>query len=653
MKRNLPKRWASMVVCASLAGPAWCEAVEPPQVQEAQQAYDKGDYTLAVKLYEQAIEAQPLLRDDAAVVDALQRAEARVYYATGSTLHAEGEYAAAADQFMDAIAKDSEYKLAYAALADAQRAGIRKHLLAAITSADLADLLAAKQSLEKTLVMGGKGNEQVMTALKSIVAPDEVFDQETRDALTEAQRLANDRQWKLAEDQLRSVVEKAPLMLPARAELTRVQRAKKMSTDLTDEGAVLITQKRLTPALEKLASATTVWPYNKRAAELLENIETKVKRANALAVESEKLAEDGQWNDALSKADEALDIDPSHPDARTRRSIARRGLVKQQMAEAGEAIDERQYAEARGLIEQAQALYPNNRWSRKQLGRYQYQLGNDAVAGDQPGHAMLRFVLADRLGADVHSLRALEKKLLTEADASYRITISPHTPEFGVSADQLASAFTTPGVGVGDEDDIVPNAALDADNQPAAPRYRVSVKINETDIELRRTGPTLPSYEVVPTGLGVHTSLGIGESWEKYGTLDCSVAIYDQTTGGFIKGWAMQRWVRHGERKQSLINTAWSNRYWTLPSDESIAQELAADMADQLERAIDDAVHLARALDLRRSAKTLAKKDPDQALELQVSAVVLAGQVRRRQSLIELNQMARELDERQPVPATK
>lgn len=649
---STPVRWCvSAVVCVASA---WSSVAGP--VEDAQQASQRGDYAIAVERFEQAAQAMPELLDDASFMSSWRFAESRAAYALGTTLHKQGEYNAAADAFLRAIAKDSGYELAYAALADAQRAGVQQHLLAALDAADQGDLLTAKRRLEESLVLGGGADQQVAAALASIAEPEKTFDKAVLDQLAEARRLGDDRQWGLAERQLLALVKAEPLMLPARAELTRASRFKSMSEAMTDEAATLIAQQRLSPALEKLASAATVWPYNKRAAELLGSVEAQIKRANAIVEEARQLAAKADWRAANEKVNEALAIDPSLAEARAVRSEVRVGLVKMLADDAQAALAGGDIKRTRELIDRGEVYWPNNRWTRRVFADYQLVLAEKAARAGRTGEAYLRTLLAARDAQVNDKLEAMEQAMLRDADATYAYSIEPNNPSLGVSSAQLADALAGQAYSspkqvalirlTHDGEVIAPNAPGD---DTANPRYVVRVRITDTDIDLRQRDGVLAL-----NGSGIGTTdtvtVGGGHYWEKYGTVDAAVSVFDQATGQPIDAWTAGRWANYTDRQQYVIGQTWNTSYWTLPTDESIAAQLARDLAARLQPTVEEVVTLARARVLSETAQELDKAQPAEAMDLRVSAVLLAGTVNPREARRELRKMAEQLDQDQPAP---
>lgn len=646
------------LVSAVLCG-AWVFSAAASPVEDAGRAYDRGDYSLAADLYERAAEQTPALKDDKAFVTAWRKAEARVAYATGSRLHKEGEYGAAADQFMRAIGKDSDFELAYAALADAQQAGIRQHLLAAVEAADNGDLLTAKNRLERSLVLGGGSNDQVTTAINSIAKPEETFDKKTLDKLAEAKRLGKDRQWGLAEQQLTELVKQTPLMLPARAELSRAQRYKNMSVAMTDEAAALITQKRLSPALAKLSSATSVWPYNQRAAELLESVEAQVKRAAALVDEARKLSEQADWRGANEKLVDALAIDPSHADARALRSKVRVGLVKMLGEQAQAELDEGNVARARELLDRADQYWANNRWTRTGFSAYQLVLMQQAEEAGRTGEAYLRALLASRQDEATFRIPQMERAMLREAGATYSYKIDSTTPAIGVDSGALATALSAQAYATHRSPltcTAIVHGALaiepgaDAPDK-AEPRYTVRVVITETDVDLRQRSNGLTTH--IGTTFGDTSIAGHTHYWEKYGYVDAQVQVFDNQTGERVDSWSAHRWANYTDRQQYVVGRSWNTSYWTLPTDDAIESRLANDLSEAIQTAVDESIALARARALRDAADELEKDNPSAALDQRVAAVVLAGQVNTRQARQELRRMARDLDKQHPTGMPK
>lgn len=663
-------RWCAIAVLSSALS---CSVFAGP-VEDAERAYEQRDYALAVTLYQQAAEATPALRDDEAFMAGWRRAEARAAYDQGTRLHTEHQYDAAVEKFMLAIAKDSELELAYTALEDAQRAGIQLHLLESLEAADQGDLLTAKKHLEQSLVLGGGAEKQITTALASIVEPDTVFDEATLKQLTDAQLLASDRQWELAEQKLKALVLQAPLLLPARAELSRVSGIKSLSVTLTDEAVALIAQQRLSPAHEKLASATTVWPYNKRAAELLESLEAKLKRVQALVEDADRLQAAQDWRSAYEKLAEALAIDPSHADARSLRSQVRVGLVKMLSEEARTALAEGDTARARELIDRGDAYWRNNRITRLALADYQVALSDRALDAGHNGEAYLRALLASRDVAIDSRLSNLERAFINDTQARYVYDIVPYSPSIGVGsgeligalASQAASPYNEPASCIRfmhgqTEIDLGPppavqandNADENADNNNDAdrpqPQYHVRIQITSSDIDLRQRQST--GLNVTGTTFGTDNVAFNSHYWEKYGTVQADILITDLNTGQEIGQWNSSRWANYTDRRQYVIGNTWQDSYWTLPTDEEIAARLAQDLAAQIHPQVVEAITLAQARSLQASADALANDDPARALDLQVSAVILAGQINPRPARIELWRLARELDQQQPTPA--
>lgn len=650
---RVPLRRTWFLVCGCAL--TWSAMAGP--VEDAQQAYDRGDYTRAVDRYNDAAEASPTLRSDPSFMKSWQQAEARVAYQVGSKLHAERAYSAAVEQFMHAIGKDPSYKLAYAALEDAQRAGIQQHLLRALESADRGDLLAAKRELESSLVLGGSGDPQVKTALAGIVQPEQTFDEATLAKLAEARRLGDDRQWELAERQLMTIVKQHPLLLAARAELTRATRLKTMSVTMTDQAAALIAQQRLSPALEKLAGAASIWPYNDRAAELLESVETKVKRAESLVEVARQHANNTDWRDANEKLLEALAIDPSNAKARALRSEVRVGLVSMLGEDARAALGAGDTQRARTLLDRGMEYWPNNRWTRGDLAQYQLALSEKAAEADRTGEAYLRALLASRDAVVTHQLNAMERSFLNQTQARYAYDIEPSTQPFGVESTTLTNALSAQAAGSREQHISCirlqhGEAAIDRfveAHEQADARFLVRVRITDTDIDLRQRSNGAIAYNGTSFGNTGQYAFNNNHYWEKYGKVDAAVVIIDQTTGKEIDRWTANRWANYTDRQQYVIDRQWNDSYWTLPTDEAIETRLARDLAADIQPAVEQAITLAKAKSLRRGADAMEKQDPAAAMDQRVSAVILAGQINPRDARRELRRMAKALDEAYPT----
>lgn len=650
---RVPMRWCLSAVLGSLLT---CSVIAGP-VEDARLAFDRGEYHRAADLYEQAAKQQPGLRDDQAFMADWRKAESRIAYEIGVDLAAEREYDAAVNLFMTAVAKDDQYKEAFAALEDARRAGIQQHLLVAMQSADEGDLLTAKKRLERSLVLGGGAYEQINTAIASIADPASAFDEETLGRLAEAKRLAGDRQWGLSEAQLKSLVRDAPLLLPARAELSRVGGIKALSVSLTDAAASLIAEQRLSPALDKLASATRVWPYNERAAQMLESIDAKIKRALALVEEADALQQQADWRGAYEKVNAALAIDPSLPQARAMRSTVRIGLVQMLSEQALAALEQGDTKQARQLIERGDQFWPNNRWTRQAFADYQLTLAEDAAQAGHAGEAYLRTLLASRHRSLNSDLSARENAFVDDAQATYSYDVAPSTPTIGVGSADLLAALATQANGWQDGPAscvlmLHGGQQLERGAQLAeadAAGYRVSVRITETDIDLRQRN----NGTISTNGLTFGENSGAFNShyWEKFGDVRVAVLITDAKTGNGIKRFNSYRWANYTDRQQYVIGNTWRDQYWTLPTDEAIAGRLAGDLAAQIHPQIVESVTLAKASALRNAADELAGEQPDAALNQRVAAVILAGQINPRQAKIELWKMAKQIDQDESNPA--
>ncbi|MFN3168093.1 MAG: tetratricopeptide repeat protein [Phycisphaeraceae bacterium] len=643
---RVPVRWC---VSAVLGGCLACSAFGTP-VEDAQRAFDQGEYNRAATIYEQAAERSPGLLEDEAFMAGWRKAESRIAYATGVDLAAEREYDAAVNLFMTAVAKDGDYQEAFDALEDARKAGINQHLLVAMESADKGDLLTAKRRLERSLVLGGGAYEQITTALASIADPASAFDEKILDRLAEAQRLASDRQWALSEQQLQSLVRDAPLLLPARSELSRVAGIRQLSVTLTDEAAALIAEQRLSPALEKLAGATRIWPYNERAAQMLESVEAKIKRALALVEEADALQAQGDWRSAYEKVTDALAIDPSQPDARAMRSKVRIGLVRMLCDQALAALEQGDTDQARRLIERGDQFWPNNRWSRQAFADYQLALAEAATQAGHTGEAYLRTLLASRQRSLGGELNMMERAFVDDARATYSYDVALSTPTVGVGSADLLGAMATQAHGWRPEPAscilmLHDGRELDRGAKPAdadAAGYRVHVQITETDIDLRQRN----NGTIATNGLAFGQNSGAFNShyWEKFGEVRVAVRITDAKTGDAVASFNGYRWANYTDRQQYVIGNTWREQYWTLPTDASIAARLARDLAAQVHPQVVEAITLAKAKAMWDGATMLSHDFPYQAMNQRVASVILAGQINPRQAKIELWKMAKQID---------
>lgn len=602
-----PRRLGGWVVCGVLAGAgAWVLA---PGVAQAQ---------------------------DTASVSASAEREARLAYEAGLLLHREGSFEAAAEQFVQAIGQDPSMGRAYAALTDAQVMASRDRVLRALRAADEGDLANAQRHAQKAVEMDGE-NPQAVAIAQSFADPSALLTAAQRTAFEQATRLTDDQQWRLARQQFAALVEQVPLFLPGRAALHRATHFEGRAVEMANRGIALMQQRRLGPAVEQLAGAVAVWPYHPDAAASLEQAQTMQRNAEATAQRATAAFAAADYEHALQLAEEARAQDRSNATARGIVRDAQRGLadlaVQQgatQLAEGDFAAAKQAYAEALEHI----GGFPDAR--RGMARAYDAQAQQLADEG-RPGAALLAYQAGrvhDRAGMS-RAAERVGRRILADTGATFSLHVPAHDPALGVSSDTLHAELAGRRL---------PSHLARADDLGA--RYSVEVRINQTDVELRRIRNAGSSY--------LHSNgLASGYTrWEKRGTVACTITITDRETDATVRRWNADRWVTFSDSQQYVVGSTWRRSYWTLPSDDEVASRLADDLADVVWPEVRAAVTMARARALRDAAEELADDgDAAGSLELRVAATLLAGQENPREGEHALRELARAFDaEHTPEP---
>lgn len=627
----MPSRpFARLTTTALLAGllAAPCLPVFAGTLDDAATAAEAGHYLEAVRLYDQALVEDPTLGEDADYRTARTQAESAVAYQTGVLLHREGEYEAAIEAFIQAIGIDNDNQAALAALSDAQFAAARSRFDAAIAAADGGDLLTARDHLRNARNLGGV-NASIDTALQSITDPAQAFEQDTLDRLAEAQRIANDLQWGLAENQFAALVEAQPLLLPARAGLHQAMHFKQRSMDLTTQGEDDLANERLGPAAEAFAGAAAIWPYNPTAGKLLEEVELRMAKAVELTDQARAQLDAGELQAAYETAQQARQQDLSSGPAQDVLRDATR-LLAEDYAEQGMAeLADENFDASRDLFVQSFEVSRGSRAARMGMTAWHLTLAALAEDGDREGIALLHYLAANEYGIEVteEQSNAAESAILRESAASYRLRVGGGNADLGVGAGELASAIagrdTAPWLSAAVGEDV--------------PQYLVSVQITATDINLRR---------IQNTAVVDHTFGGFSggfAGYEKRGTLDCDIAISDPTTGDIIERWQASRWTSHRDRRQYIIGQTWQESYFTLPDDDEIEAQLSRAVAREVWPRLQSVMTRHRATRLAAEAEALGEAgEQDAALDKLVAAHVLMGQVERREALGELRDLMRQ-----------
>ncbi|XAL98491.1 hypothetical protein OT109_12990 [Phycisphaeraceae bacterium D3-23] len=548
-------------------------------------------------------------------------------YETGLLLHREGEFEAAVEQFYEAIGHDPSLQRAYAALTDAQVSGARNRLLLAIRAADEGDLLAARRHTQRAMALDG-GNEHIRAAAQSFGPIEDALIATQQHAFTQGQALADEQNWRLARERFEALIETAPLYLPARAAKQRAAHFENRSIELANQGTALMQQHRLGPALESLAAASAIWPYHPDASETAEQVEAQIADAQALAGRAANAVAAGDLEEALGLAQSATAIDSSNAQARGAVRDAERGLAERYSVQGDEQLEAGDFAAARAHYVQAfeyVGYYPD---ARRGMAQAYLGEGQALWLSGRSGAALLAFLAGeshDRSAVN-DAISQLRREMLSQFDVTLTIDVPEHAPAIGVESRalwaELATAPLSPYM-----------ARADADEA----RYAVEVRINDTDVELRRTRTTQSTY-------GNSSGYATGYTqWEKRGTLDCTVTITDTASGEVVRRWDANRWVTHTDRQQYVVGTTWRRSYWTLPSDDEVEGRLARDLVNEVWPDIRAAVTLARARDLRDQADMPPfAQTPEQTLELRVASTLLAGQVNEREGDAALRELARE-----------
>ena len=594
---------------------------------DAAAAAEAGQYHEAVRLYEQALSEDAALAEDEDFRRARAAAESKLAYQVGLLLHREGEYEAAIEQFITAIGKDAGNEPALAALTDAQFAAARARFNAALDAADAGNLLAAKQHLQRSADLGGPG-PAVTTALDSIERPEEAFEKEVLDKLAAADELAADQQWQLASMRYAELIAEHPLLLPARAGMHKAEYFRDRSMQLAAEGEDHLANERLGPAAQALAGAVAIWPYHPDAGQKLAEVELRLAKAVELTAQARAQLDAGELAAAYESAQNARRQDLSSGPAQEVLREATRRLAEDLSAQGMAALGEEKFDQARGKFVEAFEVSRGSREARKGMTAWHMTLAERAAFDGRDGLALLHYMAADEYGVVPTRDQAnqAEGTLLREANATYHLRVGGGNGQIGVSSGELANALA-----LRDEQVWLSTAAGEE-----LPGYLVTVQITESDVALRKIDG-IPAFGT----LGGET---VGFSgWEKRGTLACDVAVSIPSTGDMIDNWQATRWNSFADRKQYVVGQTWQDSYWTLPSDDEVEDQLARAMARELWPRIRDTITAHRAQALAAQADALEQEGKTaEALDLRVTAVVLLGQLERRESLSALREMMRQ-----------
>lgn len=564
-----------------------------------------------------------------AAVSAERQREGRLAYETGLLLHEQGEYEAAIGVLIESIAADPSREEAYRALTAAQVEGAQARLALALDAADGGDLPAAARHARKAAELDGE-NHDAVAAARSITDPSAVLTAAQHERFDQAQSLTDDRQWGLARRQLAALVAEAPLFLPGRSALQRAAYFEGRANAMANEGVALMQQHRLTPAVEQLSGAVGIWPYHPDAGASLEQALAGQRRAVGLAEDAVSAMGEDELDTALDLARQALAVDSANAQARGLERDARRSLAQRATTRGNHSRQAERYDAARDHYHEALDIVPGYPDARRGLAQTYLGQGRSLADEGRPGAALLAY-----LAGGEHDRRAVrgaladgEQALLgrDELAVSYAIDVPDHTSALGVGSAGLLAELRTQR-----HPDYL-RRGVDADET----RYGVRVRITDTDITLRRVRSASSSY--YSTG-GVASGY---TRWEKRGGVDCTVTITDRATGAVVDTWDANRWVTFSDTQQYVVGSSLQRSYWTLPSDSAIADRLARDLADAVWPAVRDRLTLARAQALlAESVELSAAGDADAALEREVAATVLAGQVNGREGERALRELAR------------
>jgi len=600
-----------------------------PLIDDARTSAQAGDHALAIRLFERALSQDPALYDNAQVIADYNAARARLSYETGLVLHRAGEFEAAAAQFFEAIAADDSLGVAYAALTDAQVAGARDRLERAVSAATEGDLRTAQEHLHAAVILDGENNA-VNEALASIDNAEQYLTQDQQAQLERADALADERQWDLASQSLRALLEEAPLCLPALSAVHRTDHFQARATEFADRGAALLLQGRLEPAMEEYASAVAIWPYHPSAADELEQLEANVRRARSLGDQAQQAAEAGEMERALDLSRQSLEIDRSSQVARRTLNTAQRGLADVMVANGDAHLEEGELAKAHAAYAAALERIHGYPSARRGMASVYLAEGQSMEADDRDGAALLTYLAGFEHDRRVmnDALTQVQDAVLNQSASSYAMTLPNYDPVVGVSDDILGAVLARqPGVSFLNQA-IVDDA-----------RFEVNVAITDSDVTLRRTRNSGSSYFNTN---GYATSEA---QWEKRGHVNCTIIITDRVTGEEVDRWDANRWTTHRDSQQYVVGSTWRRSYWTLPSDTEVASRLAGDLADDIWPDIARKLTLAYARNLMDESR--AARDAGnaaEALELRVRATLLAGQVNDREGQSEMRRLAREND---------
>ncbi|MEM9021142.1 MAG: hypothetical protein AAGC44_11300 [Planctomycetota bacterium] len=606
-----------------LAGPVVADTLS-----EARAAAEAGQYHEAVRLYEQALGENTQLASDPAFVRSWAEAESMLAYEVGLLLHREGEFEPAIEQFIKAIGKDPENQAAHAALADAEFASARARFRAALAAADGDNLLAARDHLNRARALGGT-DPAIAQALASIERPGEAFEQAILDKLAAADELAAEKQWQLASMRYAELVEVEPMLLPARAGYFKAEYFRDRSMQLAAEGTDHLANERLGPAAEALAGAVAIWPYHPDAGKKLQEVQLRVAKAVELTAQARAQLDTGDYRAAYGSAENARQQDLSSGPAQDVLREATR-LLTNQLAEQGmAALADEDFVASRAKFVEAFEVSRGSRAARKGMTAWHMTRAELAKQDGRVGMALLHYMAADEYGVIPTREQAnnAELILLRAADATYRLRVGGGADnQLGVSSTQLASALAG-------RDEQVWLSTATGDGVPS---YLVNVQITDTDVALRRVDG-VPAYDTLSG-----QSVGFN-GWEKRGTITCDIAISDPGTGQIIDNWQANRWNSFTDRKQYIVGQSWQDSYWTLPGDDEVAAQLARAMAREVWPRVRDTITTHRAQAFIALAESLEQEGKtDEALEQRVMAVVLVGQLERRESMSRLREMMRE-----------
>ena len=363
---------------------------------QATQYMNRGDRALlegrpheALASYQRAAMYDAKLRADPEYRAKLTEATWQAAFADGQAQSAVQNWEQAIASFEVAVENNPGFQPAIAGLAKAKVGGAQLRYDRAITNADEGDLKSAEANLNQALAWN-PSHASARAALDSIARRDLPTASEQRYA--GALKHVEAKHWDTVASETSAIISLDQNHLPARALLHRAKGQLAESRQIHEQASTQFGNMRYDDAIELAKRSLSVWSTNADATYVLNRAQAKRHESEKHYVRAQMLADQGDFDGALTAMGDCLDVYPYHPAGATFMKQTRLDAAATYNAEGKKQLAAGNLNEAEQAFRRVLRYVPNDADAKDGLVEVIYAFGQGAEKQGLHGNALLFYM---------------------------------------------------------------------------------------------------------------------------------------------------------------------------------------------------------------------------------------------------------------------